>query len=148
MCQLIKKCEDRRNVRKKGPCFRSARSATLRPGACHHLPCFSILLPPHTMLRGAVIQPSGPRTARSSADPRSAVSVDGAESGLPGVGWSWVASAVCRLPLAALWKQHGSLRNVSWLSSCYSRVYNPWRSPPKAPENYSQLTVFNQRRLL
>lgn len=26
-----------------GPCLRSEQSATLRTGACHHLPCFSTL---------------------------------------------------------------------------------------------------------
>ena len=40
------------------------------------------------------------------------------ESGFPGVGWSCVSSAVCRLQPAALWKQHDSLRNASCLSSC------------------------------
>lgn len=54
---------------------------------------------------------------------------------------------VCWLPLGALWKQHGSHRIVSRLSPCYSRVYNPRKSPWKAPNNFLQVAVSNQQRL-
>lgn len=38
-----------------------------------------------------------------------------------------------------------SLRNVSRLSSCYSRVYNPWKSPWKASNNFIQVAVSGPR---
>ena len=137
---------------RKSPGFRSARSATLRPGACHHLPCFSSSLQPrHTMLEEAVvkIKTSLSAEARSSAGLRPAVSLKHYKADSPGVGWSWVAPEVCRLPhSAALWKQHDSHRNVSWSSSRYSRVYNPWKSPWNASDNWLRAAAFIHRWLL
>lgn len=124
--------------------FRCARAATLRPGACHHLPCLGARCARSAdQKKKPLTRPGAPGAAPGVASP-SPCGLRGANSADLGEEVSAVSSVCLSLGLSApTGEQHCSRRRgASCLSCCcYRRVYCPFKSPRNASGNFLKVSI-------